>query len=182
MQAIRVKPEKFRLENFINFYKDNCEELLYDFPKYVSRVCLIDRDYLDVVTFDDDYEDLNEADDYKSLLVGEEYALHFAIGKTNEDLNKVELINGEIYNLKNYIDDEYECDSNIGYIGDLKLDLNNLVGLLLDFDYEDKEIVISLVNFEHGGEISQPKISEVEDSGDFDEVVFKFINKFIIKD
>ncbi|CEI72905.1 MULTISPECIES: hypothetical protein [Romboutsia] len=181
MQAIRIKPEEFRLENFINYYKDNCDELLYDYPDYVSRVCLIDRDYMDVITFDEDYEDINDASDYANLLLGEEYALHFAIGKTNEDLDKVEFLDGKIYNLRSYGDDEYE-DYNIRDIGDFRLDLNNLVGLTLDFDYEDKEIVISSVNFEHGGELATPRIIEVEDSGDLEKVIVNFIERFIIKE
>ncbi len=62
-------------------------------------------------------------------------------------------------------------------IGDLNLNMSNLVGILVDYD--DNEIVLSLVNFEHGGQISQPRIQEVEESGDFEEVVKELIERFM---
>ncbi|WP_042273198.1 hypothetical protein [Faecalimicrobium dakarense] len=95
MEPIRIKPEEFKLSNFINYYKDNSEELLLEFPDSISRVCLIDKDYMDVITFDEDYEDLEEADDYINLLLDEEYSLHFAIGKTYESCEKIEFIDGK---------------------------------------------------------------------------------------
>ena len=175
MEAIRINPEEFKLINFINYYNDNYEELLSDFPNYVSRICLIDKDYMDVVTFDEDYEELENAHDYERLLLEEEYALHFVIGRTDENLESVEFIDGETKSLKNYVDDIYE-ESSIKDIGDLNLDLNHLVGLLLDF--EDNEIVISVVNFEHGGELSMPRIIEVDDCGDLEETIKSLINRF----
>ena len=51
MEPIRINPDEFKLENFINYYNDNVEELLSEYPNYVSRICLIDRDYMDVVIF-----------------------------------------------------------------------------------------------------------------------------------
>ena len=54
MEPIRINPDEFKLENFINYYNDNVEELLSEYPNYVSRICLIDRDYMDVVIFDED--------------------------------------------------------------------------------------------------------------------------------
>ena len=67
MEPIRINPDEFKLENFINYYNDNVEELLSEYPNYVSRICLIDRDYMDVVIFDEDYEELEDASDYKSF-------------------------------------------------------------------------------------------------------------------
>ena len=51
MEHIRFKPDEFKLVNFISYYNDNVEELLYEYPKDVSRICLIDRDYMDVITY-----------------------------------------------------------------------------------------------------------------------------------
>ena len=50
MEIFRFKKEKFNLENFIHYYNDNIEELLMEYPHYVSRICLIDRDYVDGIT------------------------------------------------------------------------------------------------------------------------------------
>ena len=88
MEILRFKPEEFNISNFIDYYNDNVEELLMEYPHYISRICLIDRDYMDVVTFDEDYNNLEVAEDYKDLLVSGEYALHFAIGKTYENAEK----------------------------------------------------------------------------------------------
>ena len=55
--------------------------------------------------------------------------------------------------------------------------LDNLIGLLFDFEDEDGEIVISLVDFEHGGGISTPRIREVDESGDIEDILKKFIEK-----
>ena len=103
MEIFRFKKEKFNLENFIHYYNDNIEELLMEYPHYVSRICLIDRDYMDVIIFDEDYEYLNDAKDYKELLVNGEYALHFAIGKTYENEEKVELIDGIKFAILGYM-------------------------------------------------------------------------------
>lgn len=113
MESIRVKPDKFKLENFINYYNDNVEELLSEYPNYVSRICLIDRDYIDVVIFDEDYEELEDASDYEKFLLSGEYALHFDIGKIYEGSEKVEFIYGKKYILNHYLDDIYEDNSTI---------------------------------------------------------------------
>lgn len=177
MEILRVKPNEFRLENFIDYYEGNREELLQEYPHYVSRVCLIDRDYLDVITFDEDYEDIENASDYESLLVNEEYALHFNIGKTDENMEKVELIDGKIYSLINFSDEEYN-DSSVKDIGDLNIDISHLIGLL--FDIEEDELVVSVVNFEHGGEMGTPRIIEADDSGDLESIIKDILNKFVI--
>lgn len=176
MEPIRIKPDEFKLTHLINYYNDNYEELLSEYPNYVSRICLIDKDYMDVVTFDEDYKELEDAEDYENLVLNEEYALHFVIGKTTENLETVEFIDGKTHSMKNYVDDIYE-ESSIKDIGDLNLDLDHLVGLLIDF--EDKDILISVVNFEHGGEISTPRMIEVDDTGDLEKVIMKFINRFM---
>ena len=46
MKSIRIKPDEFKLEKFIDYYIDNVEELLSEYPNYISRVCLIDKDYM----------------------------------------------------------------------------------------------------------------------------------------
>ncbi|MGL5315248.1 MAG: hypothetical protein ACRC92_18475 [Peptostreptococcaceae bacterium] len=176
MQAIRIKPEEFKLNNFIEYISDNLEELLLEYPNEISRVCLIDRDYLDVILFDEDYEEINGADDYADLLLDEEYALLLTIAKTNENLDKLQFIDGKRYSLSHYADDIYQ-DNGIKDIGELSLDMSNLVSILVDL--EDGELHLSLVNFEHGGQISQPRILEVEDSGDFEEIAKTLIEKFM---
>ena len=150
MEILRFKDEEFNLESFIHYYNDNIEELLSEYPHYVSRVCLIDRDYMDVIVFDEDYENLNDAKDYADLLKEGEYALHFVIGKTYEGAEKIELLNGQTYGLNHYMEDIYEDENAIREIGDLSLNVDNLIGLL--FDLEDDEIVVHPVDFEHGGE------------------------------
>lgn len=176
MQAVRIKPEEFKLNNFIEYISDNLEELLLEYPKEISRVCLVDRDYLDVILFDEDYEDINSSDDYAELLLNEEYALLLTIAKTNENLDKLMFINGQRYSLSHYMDDIYQ-DNAIKDIGELRLDMSNLVSILVDL--EDGELHLSLVNFEHGGQISQPRILEVDDSGDFEEVAKELIEQFM---
>lgn len=176
MEPIRIKPDEFKLSNFINYYKDNSEELLLEFPDSISRVCLIDKDYMDVITFDEDYEGLEDTNDYINLLLDEEYSLYFTIGKTYEGCEKLEFIDGKKYSMKNYIEDLYEDSNSIKDIGELSLDVDHLVGLL--FDFADGEIVISAVNFEHGGGLGIPRIQEVEDSGDLEEVIRVFIERF----
>lgn len=178
MEPIRIAPDEFKFNNFINYYKDNSEELLFDYPKEISRITLIDKDYMDVVTFDEDYEDIQESSDYESILLNGEYALHFVIGKTDESLESVEFIDGKTKSLKNYVDDIYE-ESTVKDIGDLNIDLDHLIGLLVDYDDEEKDIVISVVSFEHGGEISNPRIIEVEDCGDLENSITKIISNFI---
>ena len=127
---------------------------------------------------DEDYEELEDASDYKKLLLNGEYALHFAIGKTYEGAEKVEFIDGKKYILNHYLDDIYEDNSTIKDIGELSLNVDNLIGLLFDFEEEDEEIVISVVDFEHGGGLSNPRIREVDDSGDIENILKELIEKF----
>ena len=176
MQAIRVKPDEFKLNKFIEYISDNQEELLLEYPKEIRRICLVDRDYLDVVLFDEDYEDINNSDDYTDLVLNEEYALLLTIAKTNENLDKLYFINGKSYSLSHYIDDIYEGNS-LRDIGELSLNMSNLVSILIDI--EEDELHLSLVNFEHGGQVSQPTILEVEDSGDFEEIAKELIEQFM---
>ena len=176
MQAIRVKPDEFKLNNFIEYVSDNQEELLVEYPDEIRRICLVDRDYLDVVLFDEDYEDINNSQDYTDLVLNEEYAILLTIAKTNENLDKLYFINGKSYSLSHYIDDIYE-DNSIRDIGELSLNMSNLVSILVDI--EEDELHLSLVNFEHGGQISQPRILEVEDSGDFEEIAKELIEQFM---
>ena len=178
MHAIRVKPNEFKLTNFIEYINGNLEELLHEYPREISRVCLIDRDYLDVILFEEDYEDINSADDYTNLLLNEEYALLLTVAKTNENLDKLEFINGKKYSLSHYEDDIYQ-ENAIKDIGELSLDMSHLVSILIDIDMEDGELILSLVNFEHGGQISQPRILEVDDSGDFEEIITPLIETFM---
>ena len=112
------------------------------------------------------------------FLLNGEYALHFAIGKTYEGAEKVEFIDGKKYILNHYLDDIYEDNSTIKDIGELSLNVDNLIGLLFDFEEEDEEIVISVVDFEHGGGLSNPRIREVDDSGDIENILKELIEKF----
>lgn len=179
MEILRFKDEEFNLESFIHYYNDNIEELLSEYPNYVSRVCLIDRDYMDVIVFDEDYENLSDAKDYADLLKEGEYALHFVIGKTYEGAEKIELLHGQTYGLNHYMEDIYEDENTIRDIGDLSLNVDNLIGLL--FDLEDDEIVVHPVDFEHGGEISQPRIRKVDYCGDMEEILINILDEFLIK-
>lgn len=177
MEILRFKNEEFNLENFIHYYNDNIEELLPEYPHYVSRICLVDRDYMDVIVFDEDYENINDEKDYIDLLKEGEYALHFVLGKTYEGAEKIELLNGEIYGLNHYMEDIYEDNDSIKDIGDLSLNVDNFIGLL--FDLEDDEIVVHPVDFEHGGEISQPRIRKVDYCGDIEEILVNILNEFL---
>ena len=179
MEILRFKDEEFNLESFIHYDNDNIEELLSEYPHYISRVCLVDRDYMDVIVFDEDYENLSDAKDYADLLKEGEYALHFVIGKTYEGAEKIELLNGQTYGLNHYMEDIYEDENTIRDIGDLSLNVDNLIGLL--FDLEDDEIVVHPVDFEHGGEISQPRIRKVDYCGDMEEILINILDEFLIK-
>ena len=77
---------------------------------------------------------------------------------------------------KRHIDVEKEFNSTIKDIGELSLNVDNLIGLL--FDFEDEEIIISVVDFEHGGGLSNPRIREVDDSGDIENILKELIEKF----
>ena len=83
-------------------------------------------------------------------------------------------IDGKKYGLNHYLEDIYEDDSTIKDIGELSLNVDNLIGLLFDFEDEDEEIVISVVDFEHGGGLSNPRIREVDDSGDIENILKEF--------
>lgn len=175
MEPVRIKIEDFKLNNFINYYEDNVVEMLFEHSSSVTRVNLIDKDYMDVITFDEDYEDIKDADDYKEVLLDEEYALLFIIGKTHEGAEKFEFIDGTKYSMKHYVDDLYMDKNLIKDIGDLELNLDHLIGLLIDS--EDGEYVISIVNYEKG---ISPKIAEVEESGDLEDIVKNLIGRFSI--
>ncbi len=179
MEILRFKKGEFNLENFIDYYNDNIEELIYEYPNYVSRICLVDRDYMDVITFDEDYENLEEANDYIELLTSGEYDLHFVVGKNFENAEKIELIDGNKYALNHYMDDIYEDDNTIKDIGDLSLNVDNLLGLLFELEEDTDEIVVHPVDFEHGGEISQPRIRKSDDSGDLEEILKNLLQRFI---
>lgn len=175
MEPVRINTEDFKINNFINYYEDNAREMLFEYNNSVIRVNLIDKDYMDVITFDEDYEELQEANDYKNVLIDEEYALLFIIGKTHEGAEKFEFIDGTKYSMKHYLEDLYMEKNSIKDIGDLKLDLDHLIGLLIDV--ADNEYVISIVNYEKG---LSPRIEEMEESGDLEEIVKNFINRFTI--
>lgn len=179
MEILRFKKDEFNMEGFINYYNENIEELLFNYPHYISRVCLVDRDYMDVIIFDEDYEDINRVKDYVELLHDGEYALHFVVGKTYEGAEKIELLHGEKYILNHYMDDIYEDDNTIKDIGDLSLNVDTLVGLL--FDLEENEVVVHPVDFEHGGEISQPRIRKVDYCGDMEDKLVKILDEFLIQ-
>lgn len=178
MEVLRVKKEEINLENFINYYNENIEELLYEYPDYISRICLIDKDYMDVLTCDDDYYDIKNAIDYKELLLDGEYSLLFSVGKTYEGAQKIEIIDGQIYGLSYYVDDIYENENTIKEIGETNINVDNLIGLLFDYEEDENEIVVHLVDFEHGGEISHPRIKKVDNGGDIQELLSKFISRF----
>ena len=178
MEQIRISVDEFKLGGFINYYDDNIKEMLYDQDESVTRVTLIDRDYMDVITFDEDYENLETASDYEDLLLNEEYALLFIIGKTHEGAEKFEFIDGTKYSMKHYQGDTYADKNSIKDIGNLSLDLDHFVGLLIDIeDVEGKDFVISVVNYEKG---SSPRISDVEECGDLEEIVTGLVERFSI--
>lgn len=179
MEILRFKDEEFNIEGFINYYNDNIEELLPEFPHYISRVCLVDRDYMDVIVFDEDYEDINDEQDYIDLLLDGEYALHFVVGKTYEGAEKIEILDGKKYSLNHYSEDIYEDDNTVKDIGDLSLNVDNLIGLL--FDLEDDEIVVHPVDFEHGGEIAHPRIRKADHCGDIEEILTNLLDRFLIQ-
>lgn len=179
MEILRFKKDEFNMESFIHYYNENIEELLFNYPHYILRVCLVDRDYMDVIVFDEDYEDINKAKDYVELLYDGEYALHFVVAKTYEGAEKIELLHGEKYILNHYMDDIYEDDNTIKDIGDLSLNVDTLVGLL--FDLEENEVVVHPVDFEHGGEISQPRIRKVDYCGDMEDKLVKILDEFLIQ-
>lgn len=179
MEILRFKNEEFNISSFIHYYNDNIEELLWQYPHYVSRICLVDTDYMDVITFDEDYENINDDKDYIDLLQSGEYSLHFAVGKTYENTEKIELLNGKTYGLNHYDDDIYEDENTIRDIGDLSLNVDNFIGLL--FELEDDEIVIHPVDFEHGGEISQPRIRKADNCGDIEEILTNLLEEFLVK-
>jgi hypothetical protein len=175
MEPVRINITDFKLNNFINYYTDNAREMLFEYSDSVIRVNLIDKDYMDVITFDEEYEELQEANDYKAVLLDEEYSLLFIVGKTHEGAEKFEFIDGKKYSMKHYVDDLYTDKNSIKDIGDLKLNLDHLVGLLIDV--EDGEYVISIVNYEKG---LSPRIDEVEESGDLEDIVKNLINRFTV--
>ncbi|CEH33903.1 hypothetical protein [Romboutsia lituseburensis] len=178
MEQIRISVDELKLSGFINYYEDNIKEMLYGQNESVTRINLIDRDYMDVITFDEDYEELEDASDYERVLLDEEYALLFIVGQTYEGQEKFEFIDGTKYSLKHYKGDEYSDKHTIKDIGDLSIDLDHYVGVLIDTeDVEGKDFVISVVNYERG---SNPRIIEVEECGDLEEIINNLIERFTI--
>lgn len=175
MEPVRINKDNFKINNFINYYEDNVKEMLFECSNSVTRVNLVDKDYKDVIIFDEDYEGVEDSSDYKELLINEEYSLLFIIGKTHEGAEKFEFIDGTKYSMKHYVDDLYFEQNAIMDIGELNIDLDHYIGLLVDF--ADNEYVLSTVNYEKG---LSPRIIEVEDSGDLEEIVKELINRFTI--
>ena len=179
MEILRFKKDEFNLEGFMHYYNDNIEELTFEYPRYVSRICLIDKDYMDVITFDEDYENIEDESEYTEILTSGEYDLLFTVGKTYENAEKIELIDGNKYGLNHYMEDIYEDDNAIKDIGDLSLNVDNLIGLLFELEEDTDEIAVHPVDFEHGGEISQPRIRKCDDCGDLEEVLKNLLERFI---
>ena len=181
MEILRFKKDEFNLEGFMHYYNDNIEELTFEYPRYVSRICLIDKDYMDVITFDEDYEYIDSEKEYANILTSGEYDLHFVVGKTYENAEKIELLDGHKYSLNHYSDDIYEDDYAIRDIGDMSLNMDNLMGLLFEYEEDTNEIAVHPADFEHGGEISQPRIRKCDDSGDLEEILKNMLERFIIQ-
>ena len=77
------------------------------------------------------------------------------------------------------MEDIYEDDNAIKDIGDLSLNVDNLIGLLFELEEDTDEIAVHPVDFEHGGEISQPRIRKCDDCGDLEEVLKNLLERFI---
>lgn len=164
---IKFDIDDFRLEDFINYYEENIEELLADYEDIDHSIAFVDKDYMDI---------FNSEDDAKEALLNEEYSLLFILAKTYLENEKLELIDGRKYNLTYYNGDLYESQATIKDIGDLNLDLDHFVGVL--FDYENGELEISIVNHEHGQGIGSSNINTVEDAGDLEEIIVEFLERF----
>ncbi|MGL5507358.1 MAG: hypothetical protein ACRDB0_05585 [Paraclostridium sp.] len=164
---IKFDIDNFRLDDFIEYYEDNIEELLSDYEDIDKSISFVDKDYMDV---------FNSDEDAKEALLSEEHSLLFTFAKTYCENEKVELIDGRKYNLTYYDGDVYESKLIIKDIGDLNLDLDHFIGVL--FDYEDGEIDISIVNYEHNQGIGRGSISTVEDAGEIEEIIIEFLERF----
>ena len=64
-------------------------------------------------------------------------------------------------------------------IGDLSLNVDNLIGLLFELEEDDDEIVVHPVDFEHGGESSHPRIRKADDCGDLEEKLKSILERFM---
>lgn len=164
---IKFDINEFRLDDFINYYEENIEELLFDYDDVDKSIAFVDKDYMDV---------FNSEEDAKEALINEEYSLLFVLSKTYSENEKLEFIDGRKYNLTYYNGDLYESKLTIKNIGDLNLDLDHFVGVL--FDYEGGELEISIVNYEHNQGIGRGSISTVEDAGDLEEIITEFLERF----
>jgi hypothetical protein len=164
---IKFDIDEFRLDDFINYYEENVEELLVEYDDLDKSIAFVDKDYMDV---------FNSDEDAKDALLDEEYSLLFVLAKTYSENEKLEFIDGRKYNLTYYNGDLYESKLTIKNIGDLNLDLDHFVGIL--FDYEDGELEVSIVNYEHNQGIGRPSISIVEDAGDLEEIITEFLERF----
>ena len=132
-------------------------------------------------TSDEDYENIDSEKEYANILTSGEYDLHFVVGKTYENAEKIELLDGHKYSLNHYSDDIYEDDYAIRDIGDMSLNMDNLMGLLFEYEEDTDEIAVHPADFEHGGEISQPRIRKCDDSGDLEEILKNMLERFIIQ-
>ena len=164
---IKFDIDEFRLEDFINYYEENVEELLVEYDDLDKSIAFVDKDYMDV---------FNSDEDAKDALLDEEYSLLFVLAKTYSENEKLEFIDGRKYNLTYYNGDLYESKLTIKNIGDLNLDLDHFVGIL--FDYEDGELEVSIVNYEHNQGIGSPSICTVEDAGELEEIITEFLERF----
>lgn len=164
---IKFDIDDFRLDDFIDYYEENIEELLADYEDIDKNIAFVDKDYMDV---------FNSDENAKESLLDEEYSLLFVLAKTYSENEKVEFIDGRKYNLTYYDGDVYESKLTIKDIGDLSLDLDHFVGVL--FDYEDGELDISIVNHEHNQGIGRASINAVEDAGQLEEIIIEFLERF----
>lgn len=177
MKPIKVNTEEFRLDDFLNYYENNIEELISDTIDVRIGINLIDKDYMDVLHFEEDYEDYERASDFKDALLNDDYALLLTIGRTYEGNEKVEFIDGKKYNLTYYQGDIYLEENTIKDIGDLNLDLNHFIGLLVNI--ENDELDMSVVNYNHGCGVGTPSIAEIEETGDLEGIIKEFVERFI---
>ena len=52
---------------------------------------------------------------------------------------------------------------------------------LFEYEEDTDEIAVHPADFEHGGEISQPRIRKCDDSGDLEEILKNMLERFIIQ-
>ena len=135
---------------------------------------------------------IEELGENETLVLADLYDDEESISKTSSKRRKKNVFKGTVThrgqrgsntfkNIKNFINACYLYEGESSYILEYlyynrNAEIKNWSSVICYI--QDEEIVISVVDFEHGGGLSNPRIREVDDSGDIENILKELIEKF----